>query len=234
MLDAKLELSRHLTPAERAEVAGIKLPAVDLPHGQFELDVVLRTNGAFAATVLDGMVVHTLRISERAGIQLLGPGDLLLQGGELTPPWLEDFTFRAATPARMALIGTEFLGVARRYPQVYRALYERVGDQVQRLTGQLVICQLPRVDQRVLAVMWLLAESWGQVTPEGIRLPLALTHETLGALIGARRPTVSLAMRKLLEQRSIVNQPPGWLLLELPPEPPSAAAHRRRRQSAPD
>ena len=90
---------------------------------------------------------------------------------------------------------------------------------MQRLTGQLVICQLPRVDQRVLAILWLLAESWGHVTPGGVRLPLALTHETLGALIGARRPTVTLALRKLSEKGSIVRQDSGWLLLEPPPEP---------------
>ena len=88
-----------------------------------------------------------------------------------------------------------------------------------RLTGQLVICQLPRVDQRVLAIMWLLAESWGQVTPGGVRLPLALTHETLGAMVGARRPTVTLALRKLSQQGAIIHQESGWLLLEPPPEP---------------
>ena len=98
------------------------------------------------------------------------------------------------------------------------ALYECVADQMQRVTGQLVICQLPRVDQRVLAIMWLLAESLGQVTPAGVRLPLALTHETLGAMVGARRPTVTLALRKLTEQGSILHQDSGWLLLEPPPE----------------
>jgi Crp-like helix-turn-helix domain len=82
-----------------------------------------------------------------------------------------------------------------------------------------VICQLPRVDQRVLALLWLLAESWSQVTPGGVRLPLTLTHETLGAMIGARRPTVTLALRKLSKDGSIVHQDSGWLLLEPPPEP---------------
>ena len=95
---------------------------------------------------------------------------------------------------------------------------------MQRLTDQLVICQLPRVDQRVLAVMWLLAESWGQVTPGGIRLPLTLTHETLGALVGARRPTVTLALRKLSDEGSIVHQDSGWLLLEPPPDPAATSS----------
>jgi hypothetical protein len=89
-------------------------------------------------------------------------------------------------------------------------------QQAERLTTQLVVCQLPRVDQRLLALMWLLAESWGRVTPAGTTLPLKLTHDALGALIGARRPTVTLALRDLSERGAIVRQDQGWLLLEAP------------------
>ena len=52
--------------------------------------------------------------------------------------------------------------------------------------------------------MWLLAESWGRVTQAGIRLPLGLTHDVLGALVGARRPTVTLALRELTERGAIL------------------------------
>jgi hypothetical protein len=89
-----------------------------------------------------------------------------------------------------------------------------------------VICQLPRVAERLLAMMWLLAESWGRVTPAGVTLPLMLTHEALGALIGARRPTVSLALAELVQRGAVVRQDGGWLLLEGFPEsaPPTAPA----------
>jgi CRP/FNR family transcriptional regulator, cyclic AMP receptor protein len=217
LLDGKLELARHLGPEERAELAAATLPAIELPQGPIELDVLLRTNDAFAAGVLDGMLVHALQIGEQSGIQLLGPGDLLIQNLAASPPWLDRVEFRSVGPTRLALLGDGFLAMARRAPQVISALYECVAEQMHRATGQLVICQLPRVDQRVLALLWLLAESWGQVTPGGVRLPLALTHETLGSMIGARRPTVSLALRKLSEEGSIVHQGSGWLLLEPPP-----------------
>jgi hypothetical protein len=42
------------------------------------------------------------------------------------------------------------------------------------------ITQLPRVDRRVLALLWQLAERWGRVTPSGVEVRLELTHETLG------------------------------------------------------
>jgi len=44
-----------------------------------------------------------------------------------------------------------------------------------------------------MAVMRLLPEAWGRVTPAGIRLPLSLPTRCLGGLVGARRPTVTLA-----------------------------------------
>jgi CRP/FNR family transcriptional regulator, cyclic AMP receptor protein len=172
-----------------------------------------------------GMVLHRLQIGDHSGIQLLGPGDLLLQGSDLIPAWLADDEFRASAPLRLGLLGNEFLAAARRWPQIIEGLYACVADQMQRVTGQLVTCQLPRVDERVLSLLWLLAEAWGQVTAGGVRLPLNLTHETIGALIGARRPTVTLALRKLSEEGAILHQEAGWLLLRDPPLPAPDTAH---------
>jgi CRP/FNR family transcriptional regulator, cyclic AMP receptor protein len=222
LLDAKLELTRHLTPDEYGEFSAIALPAIDVAPGPFELESILEAHNAFAASVVDGMVVQSVQIGEQTGVQLLGPGDLLLRAGDGSPPWLDNVAFQAPGPLRLMSLGNGFLATAHRAPRLISALYACVADQVQRLTGQLVVCQLPRVDQRLLAIMWLLAESWGQVTSGGVRLPLALTHETLGAMIGARRPTVTLALRKLTQDGSIVRQDSGWLLLEPPPEASSA------------
>jgi hypothetical protein len=108
--------------------------------------------------VLDGIVVYAVTIGEQSGTQLLGPGDLLLlRSDDVPPPWLDNCAYRAVAPTRLALLGNEFLRMSRRVPEVVRALHESIGDQMQRLSGQLVICQLPRVEQRVLAMMWLLA-----------------------------------------------------------------------------
>ena len=106
----------------------------------------------------------------------------------------------------MAILGSEVLIAAHRWPRIVAGLNARIGEQSERLTTQLAICQLPRVDQRVLAMMWLLAESWGRVTAAGTTLPLALTHDALGALVGARRPTVTLALGELTDRGAIVRQ----------------------------
>ena len=218
-LSLALELTRHLTPDERAALQHVGLPILTIQPGVVELSRLLNEHNAFGATVLDGLVMSARQIGEQTGIQLLGPGDVLMPGGDPTPVWLSEVELRASSSLRMALFGSELLLACARWPHLIQGLYECVGDQMQRLCAQLVICQLPRVDERVLAMMWLLAESWGQVTPGGVRLPLALTHETLGALIGARRPTVTLALRKLNRQGALLHQDAGWLLLDPPPEP---------------
>lgn len=224
LLDARLELTRYLSPDELAELAGASLPVVSVKEDQLELTVVLAQHKSFGAAVLDGLVMNSLRIGEQTGIQLLGPGDLLLPGSEFVPAWIAGFESRTAGPVELGLLGNDMLAATYRWPRIVHALYASIGDQMRRLTAQLVICQLPRVDDRVVALLWLLSESWGHVTPSGVRLPLALTHETLGALVGAARPTVTLALRKLTEEGSIVHQDTGWLLLTPPPQPTEEVA----------
>jgi CRP/FNR family cyclic AMP-dependent transcriptional regulator len=217
LLDARPELADYVASAEFDEVARVSLPVAAVDGGALELHELLTRHTAFGATVLDGLIMNSLRVGEKTGIQLLGPGDLLLESSDLMPTWLEEVESRAAGSARLGLLGNELLTAAFRWPRLIQGLYASVGEQLQRLTAQVVICQLPRVDDRVLAMLWLLSDSWGQVTPSGVRLPLVLTHETLGALVGARRPTVTLALRNLSQRGAIVHQDSGWLLLELPP-----------------
>jgi CRP/FNR family transcriptional regulator, cyclic AMP receptor protein len=224
LLDARLELTRHLTSDERAELASVGLPVITLEPGPHDLAALLARHNAFGATVLDGIVMTSLKIGEQAGIQLLGPGALLIPDTDVLPEWITEAEIRTTQSVRLGLFGNDLLAAAYRWPRVIIGLYACLGEQLQRLTAQMVICQLPRVDERVVAIMWLLAESWGQVTTSGVRLPLTLTHETLGALIGARRPTVTLALRKLTERGAIIHQDSGWLLLEPPPQPAHEAS----------
>src|SRR5205814_1889348 len=108
---------------------------------------------------------------------------------------------------------------AHRTPRLVAGLHARSTEQADRVAVQLAVCQLPRVEDRVLSMLWLLAESWGQVTAHGTALRLHLTHETLGGLVGARRSTVTLALGQLTEGGAILRQDRGWLL----PVPPASA-----------
>ena len=59
----------------------------------------------------------------------------------------------------------------------------------------MAIAHYPRVDLRLLMLMWHLADRWGRVTPQGIRIPLRLTHELLADLVASRRPSVTSALQ---------------------------------------
>ena len=73
--------------------------------------------------MIDGIVINTLRVGEQTGIQLLGPGDLLVPGSELWPEWLAALELRAASPVRLGLFGNELLAAAYRWPRVVQGLY---------------------------------------------------------------------------------------------------------------
>jgi CRP-like cAMP-binding protein len=59
-------------------------------------------------------------------------------------------------------------------------------------------------------LLWHLAARWGKVEPGGIRLTLPLTHQLLGRLIGAERPSVSHALARLSEAGLITGQGGEW------------------------
>ncbi len=219
LLDIEPDLSRFLSPQQLSEAGPVQVPVQSVPKGDVDVGALLREHGAFGAVVLDGMLLHLVRLGDQVAVRLLGPGDVVLPTGVSAPMLLDGSGWRATVATELAVLGNEVLVAAHRWPRIVAALHLRVSEQAERIVTQLAICQLPRVDQRLLALMWLLAESWGQVTPSGTTLPLALTHDALGRLVGARRPTVTLALGELTERGAIVRQDRGWLLLERPPPP---------------
>ena len=62
-------------------------------------------------------------------------------------------------------------------------------------------------------------DRWGRVTPQGIKIPLPLTHSLLALVVGARRPTVTSAVRSLARAGRLKPCPRSqWLLCGGPPE----------------
>jgi CRP/FNR family cyclic AMP-dependent transcriptional regulator len=214
-------MGRFLTAEEREAARELSLPVRTLPKGPRDVGALLQDAGAFGGLILEGMLLERLQVADHLALRLLGPGDIVSLVGAPRSMLLADADARAAVDTRLALFGKEMLAAAHRWPRIVAGLHVRTAEQSERVAAQLAICQLPRVDQRLLALMWWLAESWGQVTSVGTVLPMTMTHDALGALIGARRPTVTLALGELSDRGAIVRQDRGWLLLEAPP--PSTA-----------
>jgi hypothetical protein len=218
LLEVEPDIGRFLTAAEqKAALSELIVPTLAIDRDTPDVMALIESAGAFGGLLLEGVLAQELQLGDQLTILLLGPGDALWLSGGPLPVVLSSVRCTVPVPTRMALLGSELLIAARRWPRIVSGLQLRLAQQNDRLAAQLAICQLPRVDQRVLALMWLLAESWGRVTQAGTRVPLGLTHDVLGALVGARRPTVTLAMRELTERGAIIRQDHGWLLLEAPP-----------------
>ena len=221
-LDAKFELTRRLSPDERVELAAVTLPVVEVAAGPLQLKAILNAHKAFAVGVLDGLAVHSIHIGEQSGIQLLGPGDVLIQPNADPPSWVDDVAFRAPAPMSVTLLGDDFLAAARRAPiPDPRAL---------RLPGRPdAAFEQPARDLPASARR---AASAGDAVAAGG--DLGSCHARRGSPPdGAhardprwpdRRAPADRDAGAAQAQRGwvVLRQESGWLLLEVPPEPAGA------------
>ena len=218
LLDHDPDLGAQLSPerfaAARAEVVARVVP---LRPGPFDPEQLVRAQAAgYGLLILEGLVDRRITVGGTAAMHLLGPGDLIAQHwDEMHESTVHaEISWTVLEPAAIALLDVRFLAAVRPWPEIVGALFERVSKQAASLGIRSAILQLPRVEDRVLAVLWYLAGRWGRVTTDGVLVPIALTHEMLGRLIGARRPTVSLALRRLEEAGRVRRgpRPRTWLL----------------------
>ena len=171
-----------------------------------------RPTGAFAALVVSGLLVREVELTERVATQLVGPGDVLaLTPAESALPTMT-VHWRAASDVMVALLDDRFLGAAQRWPWLTARLVERTARWSDRGATLQAIGALGTVDLRILAMLWHLAERWGHVTLDGVVVPVSLTHETLGRLVGAQRPTVTIALKMLRERNALQPRGRAWLL----------------------
>jgi CRP-like cAMP-binding protein len=110
------------------------------------------------------------------------------------------------------MLDDRVLRAGARWPRIAGRLYQAASQQMQRAMLHQAIAQIPRTEDRLLALFWCLAERWGRVRPDGVLLEAPLTHDELGRMVGARRPTVSLGLRALVDEGAIKPQAEGWLL----------------------
>lgn len=221
LLDLLPGLGSRLSDEERRGATRTHVSIRVTPDGPFDLDDTLRGTRAFALVIVEGVVLCPLRHQEHAALRLLGPGDIISRPGESRPALATRSPFVADGLVRYAALDDRLLALARRYPRLIEGLQTINGDQQQRLVSQLLICQLPRVEDRILALMWLLAETWGRQACAGTLVPIKLTHHAIGLLIGARRSTVTLALKELRRRNVLVRRKDDWLILE-PPRPVTA------------
>lgn len=228
LLDVDPELGRSVRPERRDEARRSALAtSVAVPRGRWDMEALARDRTAvYGLLLLEGLVNRTVVLDGVPGAQLLGRGDLIPPHDDpadaLVPT---SVTWTVLEPLTLALLDERFLFTVRRWPELVAVLFERVATQTTRRSVHRTLCQLPRVEDRLHAMLWYLAERWGRMTPQGVLLPIRLTHDLLGQLVGAKRPTVSLAIKQLEAQGALHRRDDGAWLLEQAWSPASGDAH---------
>jgi CRP/FNR family cyclic AMP-dependent transcriptional regulator len=238
LLDLDQELGALLA-GDRVAAAHKDLTAQvhGLPVGEWSVARLVATSPDHVGLlVVDGVLCREVLVADTISAELLGPGDVvrpwqLRPDAGLVPMRVR---WRALTPCRVAVLDRRIGGLLGRYPEVNAVLIDRLSERAGRIATTQAISQLTRVDRRLLAMLWHLAERWGRVGQYGVTLPLTLSHELLGELVGARRPTVSASLAELAGRGEVLRQDDGtWLLpgeyAALAPPPGGAAAPPRRR-----
>jgi CRP-like cAMP-binding protein len=226
-LGALLDAARH-EQAQRELIAR----AHRLPIGPW--DVSRLTNATaedLGLMIMSGVLARELRIGDQVSTELLGAGDLVRpwQPASHTALLPADVTWTVLSPLALAVLDRRFAAVMTKYPEVTATLLDRMSERSLRLATTQAISQLTRVDRRLQALLWHLAERWGRVSADGVIVPLALTHRMLGQLVGARRPTVSSALSELATRGELLRCPDGsWLLRGDPADAHQLALQRAR------
>ena len=215
LLDVMPEIATTI-PAQDRELAARALMMPRLVARDVDLAETLAHTGAkgFDFLIVEGMVLKETRLSNRAALELLGPGDVL--GPPLNA--LRQIESRAVSRylahgvVTVAELGARFRHAARRWPGLSDVLLDRLARQTHRASMHLAMLHLPRIEDRVIALFSDLAERFGHMTPGGALIDVDLTHEMIGRLVGSRRSTVTLALQSLGASGTLVRRDGFWVL----------------------
>jgi CRP/FNR family cyclic AMP-dependent transcriptional regulator len=222
IVEADPDLADLLAPdqlerARREARAGV----LRLPPGDWDAaDAVTPERHHRGFLITDGLLSRDVHVIGRQCVELLGNGDVLR-------PWSWDgegshvhaeIGWTVLEPTRMAVLDQRLVTRIAPFPQLGVELFNRATRRAHALAVSLAISYRQRVDDRLLLTLWHLAERWGRVHPDGIVVPLPLSHQRLADLVGAHRPAVTTALGKLMHAGSVTRRDNGnWVLHGEPP-----------------
>jgi hypothetical protein len=236
LLDVDRELAAPLAPPEaRAAREAVRVPVTTLAAGGWEPPADWAGEaGSIGFLLVEGFIVRDVELVERHASEILGQGDLLrpdVEGEEAPVPFAVRWT--VVEPARVVLIDREATAALGRWPELVATLTARGVRRAQWLAVRQAIGQLIRIDARLLALFWHMADRWGHVETDGVVVPLRLTHEMIARLAGAQRPSVTIALGELADRGVLIRRGDRtWLLSGDPPEEVVRLIRTRQRDSS--
>ncbi len=197
-------LRRRVVTPKLWVAAGPWTPPADLERSRTTLGLL----------VVDGLIIRSIHLNGRKCPELVGAGDLLR-------PWDHDHddavavsvSWKALERTTIAILDERFMAAVCRWPTIMSELLSRTVQRSRTLAFHLAIVHVRHAQTRLRMLLWHLVDRWGRVTPDGLHLPLALTHQTLADLACMRRPTASTALQHLCRAGELERHRDGtWLL----------------------
>lgn len=214
------ELAEALSPADRASASEHCIaPAINLPRGRWDGQRADMTPGGIGLLVLGGLLIRRVDVGGGFGAELLGQGDLLRpwQGEGAQSTLSSTSGWRVLEDARIAVLDRHAAARFARYPELTGRLVAKSLERSRNLATAMAIAHHSRVDTRLHMLFWHLADRWGRVCPDGVLIPLRLTHAMLADLVSARRPSVSTGLSEMVRNGLVERVGRGWLLRGDPP-----------------
>jgi CRP-like cAMP-binding protein len=220
LLALEPDLAAWMTPAEQDAAAALRLVTVDLERGPFDpSDVFTAGHSGFGALVVSGLITREVSLGGQPSLRIVGPGDLFLDEMPAYDALEPMRSWAASAPTQLAILDDRLLLAVRRWPRLMRGVCARLQQGHETTLVQMSISHQPRVEDRIHALFRVLGARWGRVSPYGIVIPMALTHETIGRMVGARRPTVTLTLQELASKGRLRREDAGRWVLAPEPEP---------------
>jgi CRP-like cAMP-binding protein len=217
LIDQLPDLAADLDDGQAAVARrAVKAPALQLGRGRLDRGLCETPHACgtpFGLVVVDGLLAREVVLGDRTSTSLYGPGDVIDLRVDEGSSLSSGATVVCPEDAVVAILDDRLLAAMREWPRMISRLFAITMRQLERADVNAAIGQLERVEDRLLGFFWLLADRWGRRGPGGIAIEQPLTHEAIGHLIGARRPTVSLGLRALADEGALTRIPGGtWLL----------------------
>ena len=168
--------------------------------------------------ILSGRMARGLHVDDAPahGFELLGAADLVrhwtFDGGAGSVPSKADWHVLA--PVRLAVLDLAYVRATMRWPRIGINLLDCTVERSRTLSYFLTARQVTRLEARLLLTLWALADRWGHTSSGGVVVELPkLTHEMIGRMIAARRPSVTTALKHLRDLGLVETEANGrWVL----------------------
>jgi CRP/FNR family transcriptional regulator, cyclic AMP receptor protein len=214
-LAVDLNETDELRARQRVIVPGLSLSIGDEEMLARRMD----HSGLIGLLVVEGLLLREIEVAGTVAAELIGTGDLIHPGdvraSDLSPLHGR-LRWKVLENTRVGVLDGAFTARAAPWPQIFGRIALRAVWRTHGLALNLAITHQGRIEDRLLLLFWHLAQRWGRVSPDGVRLELPLTHQTLAKLVSAQRPTVTNALGVLRERHLLLRKEDRSWLLPLP------------------